>query len=72
MNSRQSHVGGVGIRGCHGKTNRHCVERFCAQLAITWPEGKGYCFYHDPAHPHKFGEGYREKSHARSVSYSAL
>jgi hypothetical protein len=47
-----------GLRGCSGRTKRRGRERFCAQLAIVYRDGQGYCYYHDPLRPRKFGEGY--------------
>lgn len=46
-----------GIRGCAGQTKRRGTLRYCAQKAITWDrKGVGWCFYHNPANPHAFGE----------------
>jgi hypothetical protein len=46
----------TGIRGCCGKTKRKGRLRFCAQLAVVTVNGKGYCYYHTPNNPKKFGE----------------
>jgi len=48
----------TGIRGCSGKTKRRGKERFCAQRAIYDYKGRGYCYYHHPLLPRKFGERY--------------
>ena len=49
-----------GINGCCARVKRRGgVERFCAQKAIVTVQGQGYCYYHDPLNPHKFGEGFR-------------
>ncbi len=49
----------VGYRGCSAKTKRKGKERFCSQLAIqNGPDGRPYCYYHNPASPKKFGEGH--------------
>ncbi len=56
-------IGGVavasnstGIRGCTQKTKRRGKERYCAQKAIVYRAGRGFCYYHDPLAPHRFGE----------------
>lgn len=49
-----------GARGCSGKTNRRrggaAEGRACAQKAVVWRDGRGWCYYHDPRAPKKFGE----------------
>lgn len=54
-----SPLAGPGLRGCWGTTKRKGAHRFCAQKAIVWYGTEGYCYYHDPKRPKKFGEGYR-------------
>ncbi len=56
-----------GIRGCCAKVRSSVVGlRYCAQEAIVWDRfGRGYCYYHNPDEPHKFGEGYDEKRRAQ-------
>ena len=49
----------AGLRGCHGTTKRKGTLRPCAQKAIIWRGGVGFCYYHDPLRPKKFGEGYK-------------
>lgn len=48
-----------GAGGCCARMRRRGVERFCAQ---TWiyrdRQGRGWCYYHKPGAPRKFGEGY--------------
>lgn len=44
-----------GERGCKAKTSRRGKERYCAQREM---DGTGYCYYHQPDNPKKFGEGY--------------
>jgi|GEM_PF-3862860 hypothetical protein len=49
----------MGLRGCHATTTRHGKKRFCAQKAVIEVDGYGYCWYHNPKGPHRFGQGYR-------------
>lgn len=55
----------MGLRGCHAMTtapsttSRRGKKRFCAQKAIVEYGGYGYCWYHNPKDPHRFGQGYR-------------
>lgn len=46
----------VGIRGCCGQTKRKGKLRYCAQKAVFFLKNSGWCFYHNPNNPHKFGE----------------
>ena len=64
----------TGIRGCCGKTKRRGRERYCAQMPICYIDGKGYCYYHNPRNPKKFGEGYRgfNRVEAATISSSEL
>jgi hypothetical protein len=48
-----------GERGCCGLTDRRGHLRHCAQKAVTWDAaGRGWCYYHNPEKPRKFGQGY--------------
>ncbi len=51
-----------GIRGCRGITKRRGRERLCAQPAIG-----GFCWYHNPERPHRFGDGYRADEEKEAV-----
>lgn len=48
----------TGPNGCAGKVHRSRGGGWCRQRAIVWRgrHGIGYCYYHDPEKPKKFGE----------------
>lgn len=61
-----SHV--TGIRGCCVLVKTNGGLRYCAQTAIVTDEkGRGYCYYHNPEAPRKFGEGYGWEEREREI-----
>ena len=58
-----------GKRGCAAKTKRGGRERYCAQEAIHFDsEGRGWCYYHNPKAPKRFGEGYSTRAQTTTLS----
>lgn len=48
-----------GPNGCCARTSRCGIDRFCKQKAMYYDEvGNGWCYYHEPGNPKKFGQGY--------------